>query len=133
MRLATAISINLAAFTTIVWSQVVGGSITGTVKDDSGSAVSGANVIVKNLETGVERKAVTDEGGRYAALSLAIGRYEVIAEKSGFAGQRRTGIELVVGQTVLVDLTLPVGEIRQTITIEEAATPVTLSTQQVSG
>src|SRR3974377_669068 len=126
MRLATAISINLAAFTTIVWSQVVGGSITGTVKDDSGSAVSGANVIVKNLETGVERKAVTSQGGRYAALSLAIGRYEVIAEKSGFAGQRRTGIELVVGQTVLVDLTLPVGEIRQTITIEEAATPVPL-------
>jgi hypothetical protein len=133
MRTVTVLALYIIGFTTLIWSQVVGGSIAGTVKDDSGAAVSGANVIVKNLETGAERRAVTDEAGRYATLSVAIGRYEVLAEKSGFASQRRTGIELAVGQTALVDLTLPVGEIRQTITIEEAATPVTLSTQQVSG
>jgi hypothetical protein len=133
MRLGTAISLYVIVFTTPILGQVVGGSVTGTVKDDSGGALSGANVIVKNLETGAERKSVTDEGGRYAALSLSIGRYEVLAEKNGFATQRRTGIELVVGQAALVDLTLPVGEILQTITIEEAPTAVTLSTQQTSG
>jgi hypothetical protein len=112
---------------------VVGGSITGTVKDDSGAAIPEAKLIVKNRETGTERRAVTDQAGRYAIFSVAIGRYEVLAEKAGFTTGRRTGIELVVGQTVSIDLTLPVGEIQQAITIEEAPTPVTLSTQQISG
>ena len=112
---------------------MVGGSITGTVKDDSGGGISEANVTVKNRETGAERKAVTDEAGRYAIFSIAIGRYDVIAGKSGFATGRRIGIDLAVGQTLSIDLTLPVGEVQQAITIEEAPTPVTLSTQQISG
>jgi hypothetical protein len=123
----------LLGYTVITWSQVVGGSITGTVKDDSGGAIPGASIAVKNRETGAERKAVTDEAGRYAVFSIPIGRYDLVAEKVGFAIARRTGVELVVGQTLSVDLTLPVEQIQQTITIEEASAPVTLSTQQISG
>jgi hypothetical protein len=112
---------------------VVGGSISGTVKDDSGGAIPEANVTVKNRETGAERKAVTDEAGRYTIFSIAIGRYDVVAEKAGFATGHRTGIELAVGESVTIDLRLPVGEVQQAITIEEAPTPVALSTQQISG
>ena len=45
----------------------------------------------------------------------------------------KTGIDLVVGQSAVVDLTLPVGDLKQVITVEEAASPVNLSTQQTSG
>jgi hypothetical protein len=45
----------------------------------------------------------------------------------------KTGIDMVVGQTTVVDLTLPVGELKQAITVEEAAPAVNLSTQQISG
>jgi hypothetical protein len=114
-------------------AQVVGGSISGTVRDDSGAPIPGTNVIVRNVETGFERKTVTDDSGRYAAFSIAVGKYEVSAQKEGFNTQRKTGIDLVVGQTVTVDLTLPVGEVRQAITVEEAPSPVSLSTQQISG
>jgi hypothetical protein len=127
------IALTFAAVLQPVWSQVVGGSISGAVRDDSGSAIAGTTVTIKNLETGGERKATTDEAGRYSAFSIAVGKYELVAEKSGFNTQRRTGIDLVVGQTVTVDFTLPVGEVRQTITIEEAPTPVSVSTQQISG
>jgi Carboxypeptidase regulatory-like domain len=115
------------------WGQVVGGSISGTVRDDSGSPIPGAAIAIKNIETGAERKATTDEAGRYSVFSIAVGRYEISGEKDGFATQRRTGIDLVVGQTVTLDITLPVGEVRQTITIEEAPSPVSVSTQQISG
>jgi len=133
MRCIVTFLLILIGFTALSWSQVVGGSITGTVKDDSGGAIPEAVVTVKNRETGTERKAVTDEAGRYAIFSIAIGRYDVVAEKTGFATGRHTGIELAVGQSVGIDLTLPVGEVQQAITIEEAPTPVTLSTQQISG
>ena len=114
-------------------AQVVGASIWGTVKDSSGDGIPAASVTVKNLETGAARKLVTDDSGRYVAPSIAVGRYEVTADKEGFSSQVKTGIDLVVGQTSTVDLTLPVGEVRQVVTVEETPSPVSVSTQQTSG
>src|SRR6516225_7887422 len=113
MRSGARLFLCLIGYTAFSWSQVVGGSISGTVKDDSGGAIPEANVTVKNRETGAERKAVTDEAGRYTIFSIAIGRYDVVAEKTGFATGRRTGIELAVGESVTIDLRLPVGEVQQ--------------------
>jgi hypothetical protein len=117
----------------MLWGQVVGASISGTVKDQSGSGIAAAAISVKSLETGAERKLISDDAGRYSAPSIAIGRYQVSAEKPGFTSQLKTGIDLVVGQTAVVDLTLPVGEIKQVITVEAAPSPVNQSTQQISG
>jgi hypothetical protein len=118
---------------TLAWGQVVGSSLYGTVKDDSGSGMPGVTVSVKNMETGAERRLTTDENGRYSAPSISIGRYQVAASKEGFSSQLKTGIELVVGQTIEVDLTLPVGDLKQVVVVEEAAPGVSLSTQQISG
>jgi len=119
--------------TSLIWGQVVGASLSGTVRDDSGAGLPAAAVLVKNTETGAVRTLVTDENGRYSAPSISIGRYQVTASKEGFNSQVKTGIDLVVGQTTVVDLTLPVGELKQAITVEEAAPAVNLSTQQISG
>jgi hypothetical protein len=117
----------------ILYGQVVGASLSGTVKDESGSPIAAAAISVKSLETGAERKLITDDGGRYSAPSISVGHYQVSAEKPGFTSQVKTGIDLVVGQTTVVDLTLPVGELKQVITVEAAASPVNQSTQQISG
>ena len=134
----SAISLKLLIITAtvsagIVSAQVVGASISGTVKDESGAALAGASVSVKNLETGAERTLATDDSGRYSAPSISIGKYRVSAGKEGFSSQVKTGIELVVGQSAVVDLTLPLGEVREVVTVEEAPSPVSLSTQQISG
>jgi hypothetical protein len=115
------------------WGQVVGASITGTVKDASGAGLPEAVVTIKNLETGGERKLFTDDSGRYSAPSIPVGPYQVLAEKVGFSSQVRTGIDLAVGQRSIVDITLPVGELKQILTIEEAPATVNVSTQQTSG
>ena len=117
----------------MLWSQVVGASISGTVRDGSGASLPGAAISVRNTETGAERKLVSDDHGRYSAPSIAVGRYQVSAAKEGFASQTKTGIDLVVGQTVEVDLQLPVGDLKQMVTVEEAPNPVSVSTQQTSG
>jgi hypothetical protein len=116
-----------------LWCQVVGASISGTVIDDTGAGLPEASVTIRNTETGAERKLVTDDAGRYAAPSIAVGPYQVQAEKVGFTSQVRTGINLVVGQKTVVNLTLPVGELKQIMTVEEAPSTVSVSTQQTSG
>ena len=117
----------------LVWSQVVGSSLSGTVKDESGGGLPGAAVAVKNVETGAERVLVADENGRYSAPSIPVGRYQVAASKPGFTSQLKTGIDLVVGQAAVVDLTLAVGDLKQVVMVEETATAISLSTQPSSG
>ncbi len=108
-------------------------TITGTVRDASGAALPSASVTLKNLETGATRRIIADSDGRYAAPALAIGQYELSADRTGFASQTKTGITLVLGQQINVDFTLQIGELQQAVKVEETITPVNLSTQQTSG
>ncbi len=115
------------------WDQVVGASLSGVVKDPSGQPLAGAKVVLTDNETNALRSLVTDANGRYVAPSIAVGGYTIQASKDGFESQVKTGIQLVVGQSREVDLTLPVGEVRQVVTVEEAPDPVAVSTEDTSG
>ena len=74
----------------------------GARAGDARAALPAAGVTIKNIETGAERRLVTDAGGRYYAPSITVGRYEITASKEGFSSQTKTGIELVVGQSSVV-------------------------------
>ena len=117
----------------VLYGQVVGTSISGTVQDQAGAAISHADVVIKNVETGALRNLTTDDGGRYAAPSIAVGAYQITVSKGGFETQVRKGINLVVGQWATIDFQLLVGQMQESITVEEMAPVVSLSTQQTSG
>src|SRR3569833_2686745 len=89
-----------------VRAQVVGGSISGTVRDQAGAPLPAAKVTLVNKENGSERTLESDAAGRYAVASMAIGSYEDAATKTGFQSERKTGVNLVVGQAAQVDLVL---------------------------
>src|SRR5882724_3318840 len=122
----------LISFATISYGQGEA-SIQGTVSDSSGGAIPGVTVKVKSLETGAERTLLTDEAGGYDAVSLPVGRYQVRAEKTGFRGEEKTGISLVLGQRETVDLLLQVGDVQQTVQVESSPTIVAITTEDVSG
>src|SRR6478672_13249081 len=92
-------------------------SISGSASDSSGGAVAGATVTIRNTETGSERSVSTDEAGRYNAASLAVGTYDVKAEKPGFRSNSRTGVTLVVGQREEIQFVLQVGDVHQTVEV----------------
>src|SRR5580658_3277421 len=108
-------------------------TITGTVRDTTDAGLPAASVTIKNVETGAIRRVIADAEGRYAAPALAVGRYELSADRTGFAPEIKTGITLVVGQQINVDFTLRIGELRQAVKVEETISPVNLTTQQTSG
>ena len=114
------------------WGQVTA-SISGKVEDPSGASVPGATVTVKNVETGATRTVATDAAGNYRALSLAVGGYEVRAEKPGFKTAVRSGISLVVGQEAVVGLKLEVGEVVEEVSVSAEAPLVNTTTATVSG
>jgi len=114
-------------------AQVVGASITGTVRDASGAGVPQAAITVRNLETGAVRKVESDGEGHYAAPSVPVGRYEVTAEKEGFSTTSRSGVNLVIGQSAVVDLSLAVGEVHEQVAVTDAPQTLNPTTQQISG
>ena len=108
-------------------------SIVGTVQDTSGAVIPAVAVTVKNLETGAARTVTTEDQGYYRALSLPVGHYEISAAKTGFKTQVRTGIDLVVGQQAVVNLSMEVGEVQQAITVTAEAPVVNTTTASTSG
>jgi hypothetical protein len=114
-------------------SAQVSASLSGTVTDPSGAAVSNASVTVRDMHTEVQRHVVTDPAGRYQILALPVGEYEIAVKKEGFTEEVRRGIQLAVGQDATVHLRLSVGEVSQEITVEADAPPVSVTTSDVSG
>jgi hypothetical protein len=111
----------------------VSASLSGTVTDPSGAAVSAATLTLKDMHTEVQRGTVTDAAGRYQVLALPVGEYEIAVKKQGFAEEVRRGIQLAVGQDATVDLRLSVGEVSQQIIVEADAPPLSVTTADVSG
>ena len=114
------------------WAQT-GASISGTITDATGGALAGANVFVKNLETGATRTTTADESGRYVVASLEVGHYEVRVEQAGFSAEVRTGITLAVGQQAEVNLILRVGQVQEAVVVNEDSPVVSVTTQDISG
>ncbi|MGH9433548.1 MAG: carboxypeptidase-like regulatory domain-containing protein, partial [Terriglobia bacterium] len=108
-------------------------SLSGTAYDQSGADLPGVTVIARNVETGLVRKAVTGDQGRYDLVSLPIGKYELTAEKDGFRSEVHKGISLVVGQEAIVNLILQLGEVRQQVTVTGEAPEVSATTTEISG
>lgn len=102
-------------------AQLGTGQIEGTISDPSGAVIPGATVTIRNLDTGSERVLTTDSGGRYRAVALPPGPYSVKVEHTGFQPLERSGLNVVVGTTISIDLTLEVKAVAEAVTVTEAA------------
>ena len=76
---------------------------------------------------------LSDAAGRYQFPALPVGRYELRGAKPGFTEEVHTGIQLAVGQSATVDLTLKVGESSQEVTVKGDAAIVSATTGNISG
>ncbi len=111
----------LLVFSLLTGSQALGqvttATISGTVSDSTGAVIPGATVTVRNVETGISRTVTTSTEGRYAALQLGLGGYVVTAETAGFQTMVRAGITLTVGREAVVNMTMQVGAVAETVTV----------------
>ena len=114
-----------------VQAQVAGGAITGTVVDSSGRVIPNANVSITNLATGINRTVTTNEDGLYIAPNLLPASYELTFTAPGFKTDVRTGIELTVGATVSLNMTMQVGGSKEIVQVQTEAPDVQLATSDI--
>ena len=99
--------------------------VTGTVVDPSGAAVADATVTITDLnKNAVVKTTSTDANGRFSELDIEPGRYAVTVERPGF---KKTTLSFTVDisrQVALGNIALAVGEVSQTVAVNEVAPPV---------
>jgi hypothetical protein len=129
-RLTGLVLVLLAA--TSALAQDFRGSISGTVADSTGAVLPGVAVTVTRVDTNVASNGFTDGKGVYSVRYLNSGVYTVSAKLDGFKTVVRKGLEVRVGDALLVDLVLETGGLEETIEVV-AGTPVLDTTSGVTG
>jgi hypothetical protein len=113
-------------------AQVPTGAIVGVIRDPSGLPVPGAQVKILNLPTNLVRAETSSEQGDYSFPSLTTGEYEVAVEAHGFSRTiRRASVE--AGATTTVDFALRLGEMKESVTVEDASPQIQYDSHSVSG
>src|SRR5947207_2816328 len=113
-------------------AQVTTATIVGTITDSSDAALPGASVTARNIDTGFVRSVPSDSVGAYRLEFLPIGNYVVQVTLDGFKTSNRSGIVLRVNDTVRVDVSLSLGAINETVTVEGEAPAVNTATSDIS-
>ena len=121
----------LVVFTLIGNAVAQGGStgaISGTVKDEKGAAVAGAQVEIINPSTGVTERSTTSDGnGNFTVTQLPPTSYKVVVTATGFSKTELLDVKVNVTETTTVSVPLKVGEITASITVEGGASAIQLN------
>src|SRR5438270_6410620 len=110
------------------------GSISGTVKDQTGAVIPNAKVILIDTDKNVvARSAKSGGGGEFSFPSLPIGHYSVTVEMPNFQTYTQTGMALSVNDRLQVNATLQVGSESQKVTVEASGLQVNLESAVATG
>jgi hypothetical protein len=122
-------------------AQSIFGTITGTVEDQSGAVVPGANVTLKDISSGTVRRAVTNNDGYYSFSSVPTGGYSITVEAKGFQNAVTEGIRVTgaSSQTFMSKLQVRtetstveiVGTADQIVPVDSGDKSVTLEAKQL--
>ena len=121
---ALAAVVGLLCVGAIVWAQNGTAQINGTVTDETGLAVPGAEVKLTQTATGQVRTALSGSTGSYILPSLPVGPYRMEVTKGGFAKYVQSGLSLQVASNPTIDISLKVGGVTESVQVEATATQV---------
>src|SRR5882724_1213062 len=123
-----ALSIFLLGYVRDARAQVLYGSVSGTIVDQSGAGVPKAHVVITNRATGIQRETDADENGHYAITDLRPGDYDLKVTASGFKPLTQTSLTIAANTVANADARLEVGAMTEQVTVEASA--VTLQTEK---
>jgi hypothetical protein len=106
-------------------------TITGTVQDQNGAVIVGAQVTARHLETNLTRTTVTNAEGRYVLPEMRVGQYQIRAEMRSFRAITRD-LSLALGETAVVNFELPAATVEVEPITTTATVDVNTQTQELS-
>src|SRR5215813_6753560 len=118
---ATATFLFVMCFAFPMFAQTPSGEISGVVSDSNGSVVAGVKITLTNPATNAVREVQSNDSGLYAIPALPPGIYTLKVEKTGFRAIERRNVEVLVGSSSRIDVTLEIGELTNVVEIAGGA------------
>jgi len=119
-RFLTFLSVCALSFAS-TFAQSATATLSGTVIDQNGAVVPGANITVTNTATGLSRKAITNEQGSFSIPLLPPSTYTIGAEREGFAPLRVDNVVLNVGDQKALRIELKTGDVKAEVQVTSDA------------
>lgn len=107
--------------------------IRGTVVDQSGGGLPGVTVTATHIDTGALRTTVTSETGVFLMPALPVGLYRVQLDLAGFTTVVRDSLRLEVGQSALLNFTMRLATVQETVTVTGEAPLVDSQRSELAG
>ncbi len=123
----------LLVFGSPAQGQVALSHVTGVVADSQSLAIPGAQVTIRNVGTGIETSAESNESGYYTLVSLNPGDYELVVTSEGFRSYVQQGIRLETGLQVRIDVELELGVVTESVTVVSGAPAINLERGAIKG
>ncbi|MEW6209497.1 MAG: carboxypeptidase regulatory-like domain-containing protein [Acidobacteriota bacterium] len=92
-------------------------TISGTVTDSSGAAISGATVELADIATNQVRKLATNDSGYYLFPSVTPGNYKITVTMQGFRQTEIPSVKVDVSKAYTVNLSLEVGQVTEKVEV----------------
>ncbi|HLN04340.1 MAG TPA: carboxypeptidase regulatory-like domain-containing protein [Bryobacteraceae bacterium] len=115
----------------VLFAQGERGAITGLITDPSGAAMPNVEVVARDVKTGVEFKTTTASAGLYRIPYMPPSNYRVTATLTGFKTAIIEPVEVAASAVVTANVTMQVGDVSQSLTVNAEATHLDTSTSQV--
>ena len=122
LRIASVVLLAVLLLAGGAWSQTAG--LSGTVLDASGGSIAGAEIVLTNEAIGASRETTSGEEGKFVFNQLAPGKYKLEVKAQGFRTSVRQNLELLIGTTSTLDVTLEVGAVSETTLVEAKLAPL---------
>ncbi|MDG7000670.1 MAG: carboxypeptidase regulatory-like domain-containing protein [Nitrososphaerota archaeon] len=125
------VALGVALYCSITFAKSSSSGINGLVADPNGAVIPGAKIILKNVDTSVERSTLSNDTGNYFFTSVPPGRYVLIVSATGFSPETISSFEINVAQVVTMNVVLKLGSVTQSVTVQATNTEVESSTAQL--
>src|SRR5579872_1901307 len=121
----------LSPYSAFIATADTGGSISGTVTDQTGAVVPDTTVTALNLDTTVQQTTKTNSNGAYTLTNLPVGRYEIEIIREGFKPYKRTGLVIDINAALREDIPLTMGEQSEEVVVSDTAVHVETESSQM--
>jgi hypothetical protein len=124
------LSLLLLIFVPGAFAQIDQGTITGIVQDSSGAVIPGANVSLRDVDTGLVLQMKSNGSGQFTFSPIKIGAYSLNVTAPGFQSYTQENLRVDVGERLNVPISMQPGAVTETVTVNTA--PPLLQTQEGS-
>ena len=121
----------IAITTALLSAQEYRGRVQGTVKDTSESVIPGANVVLRNVNTGIYAARTSDGLGHYIFDLVEPGSYTISVESTGFSKFIQEKVPVSARADITVDAKLRTGDVRETVNVTAEASQIQFSTSKL--